>query len=113
MAKNFNFFGKQFKKIFNAVYYAKSRCHICKEEILANALVCPHCKTDFRTAPHLKRTAWQKKAMQIILIVALLTGIITIISGVPFVISITVAVIIYGGGYMLIQKIQKIKNYHH
>jgi hypothetical protein len=106
-------FNKTFKKGFNAVYYAKVRCPVCKEEIYANALKCPYCKTDFKKHPHNKRIKWQNAAMKIVAVVAFTIGISICFLDVPIIIGVVVGLAVYGLGYMVVQKIQSFKNYHY
>lgn len=112
MFKNFNI-NKGLKTGFNSVYYAKVHCPICKEEIYANALTCPFCKTDFTKAPFNKQASWQDGAMKIILIIAAIIGILICISGAPILLGIITGLALYGLGYIVVQKIQSFRNYHH
>jgi len=111
--EEFNKINSGFKKGFNAVYYAKVRCPVCKEEIFANALTCPYCKTDFKNAQFKKRTNWQKGAMKIVLIISAIIGTSICLSDAPVILGILVGFALYGAGYFVVQKIQSFKNYHH
>jgi hypothetical protein len=110
MSGNFN---KTFKKGFNSVYYVKVRCPVCKEEIYANALKCPYCKTDFKSHPYNKRIKWQNTAMKIVLVIAVAIGISICFLDVPIIIGIITGLVIYGLGYVIVQKIQSFRNYFH
>jgi hypothetical protein len=85
MFEDFNKINSGFKKGFSSVYYAKVRCPVCKEEIFANALACPNCKTDFTKEPYNKRTTWQGGAMKIVLIISALVGISICLSDTPII----------------------------
>lgn len=113
MFEDFNKINSGFKKGFSSVYYAKVRCPVCKEEIFANALACPNCKTDFTKEPYNKRTTWQSGAMKIVLIISALVGLSICLSDAPVILGIIVGLALYGGGYVIVQKIQSFKNYHH
>lgn len=113
MAKGFNSVNKGFKKGFQSVYYAKARCPACKEEIYANALVCPYCNTDFKKPPFNTRTKWQSIALKIFFIIALALGIGLSLGGVQIILAILLALATYSAGYIAVQKIQSFKNYHH
>ena len=102
-----------FKKGFSLVYHAKVHCPICKEEMYANALICPNCKTDFTKAPYNSRTNWQNGALRIILFISIIICLLICFSGVPIILGIILGFFLYGCGYILIQKIQNFKNYHH
>lgn len=99
-----------FRKGFDAVYNARVRCPICKEEIHASALLCPFCRTDLATHPHDVRKRWQTNARRIVLAISSLVSISICINGVPVLIGIVVGLFLYGFGYVIIQKIQSIKN---
>ncbi|MCB0537151.1 MAG: hypothetical protein KDE33_06440 [Bacteroidetes bacterium] len=100
-------------KGFGSVYYAKVHCPVCKEEIFANALACPKCKTDFTQPPYNKRTNWQNTAMKIVLVISAVIGTSICFSDAPVILGIIVGLALYGGGYVIVQKIQSFKNYHH
>ena len=53
--KGINTVNRVFEKGFKPVYYAKVHYPVCKEEMYANALMCPNCKTDFTKSPFNKR----------------------------------------------------------
>ena len=110
MSKIFN---KAFKHGFNSIYYAKVHCPICKEEIYAKALKCPYCKTDFKSLPYNKRVMWQKRAMKIVLVIAVIFTIAICSFGIPIIIGIIVAFVIYGLGYIVVHKIQSFRNFFH
>jgi hypothetical protein len=112
MAKGFHNVGNGFKKGFDSVYYAKVSCPVCKEKIYANALMCPNCKTDFKKSPYNKMKTWQNTAMKIVLILALLISFSICLSGAPIIIGIIIGFALYGGGYVIVQKVQSFKNYH-
>jgi len=102
-----------FKRGFNSVYFPRVHCPVCKEEIYANALVCPKCKTDFTQPPYYRRTNWQKIPMRIILIFAVLIAISISLSGVPIILGVIIGFVLYGIGYLILIKIQSWKNYFH
>ena len=112
MLKGLNTAGKGFEKGFNSVYHAKVRCPVCKEEIFANALKCPYCKTDFKSAPYRARIAWQKTALKIVLALSILIALAISLSEAPVLLGIIVGLVLYGLGYVIIQKIQSFINYH-
>ncbi|MBK8807213.1 MAG: hypothetical protein IPO21_11440 [Bacteroidales bacterium] len=112
MFKGLNTVGKGFEKSFNSVYHAKVRCPVCKEEIYANALMCPNCKTDFKRAPYTTRLAWQKTALKIVLAFSILIALAISLSEAPVLLGIIVGLLFYGLGYVIIQKIQSFINYH-
>lgn len=112
MFKGLNTVGKGFEKSFNSVYHAKVRCPVCKEEIYANALMCPFCKTDFKSAPYTTRNAWQKTALGVVLVISIITGLSISLSEAPVLLGIIVGLVLYGVGYVIIQKIQSFMNYH-
>ena len=101
-----------FNKGFNSVYYAKVHCPVCKETIFANALVCPNCKTDFTKPPYNKIKDWQSSAMKIVLIISAIIGIMICLSGAPILLGIIIGFGLYGGGYVVVQKIQSFKNFN-
>lgn len=113
MFQNLNKVNNGFKKGFESVYYAKVHCPVCKEEIFANALICPFCKTDFTQPPYSKDKNWQKTATKVLLGFSGIIGLSICLSGTPIVLGIIVGFVLYGGGYIVIQKIQSFKNYHH
>ena len=55
----------------------------------------------------------KKAVMKIILLIALVLEILIIMSGAPFGIGLIIGLIIYGVGHALVQRVQKIRNYHH
>ena len=112
MFKGLNTVGKGFEKSFNSVYHAKVRCPICKEEMYANALMCPNCKTDFKRAPYTTRLAWQKTALKIVLAFSILIALAISFSEAPVLVGIFIGLVFYGLGYLIIQKIQSFINYH-
>ncbi|MEZ7953719.1 MAG: hypothetical protein QMB82_00950 [Bacteroidales bacterium] len=112
MFKGYNAINKGFEKGFKSVYHAKVRCPICKEEIFANALMCPYCKTDFSSPPYKRRLAWQKTALIIVLAISILIGLAISLSEAPVLLGIIVGLMLYGFGYATIQKIQSFINYH-
>ena len=112
MFKGYNNINKGFEKGFKSVYHAKVRCPVCKEEIFANALMCPYCKTDFRSSPYKTRLAWQKTAFRIVLAVSILIGLVISLSEAPVLLGIFVGLVFYGLCYVIIQKIQSFINYH-
>jgi ribosomal protein L37AE/L43A len=112
MFKGLHTVSKGFEKSFNSVYHAKVRCPVCKEEIYANALMCPNCKTDFKRAPYTTRLAWQKKALKIVLAFSILIALAISLSEAPVLLGIIVGLVFYGLGYVIIQKIQSFINYH-
>src|SRR5215216_5747669 len=113
MLEDFNKLNQGFKKSFGSVYYAKVHCPVCKEKIFANALVCPSCSTDFRKPPYNKRLNWQSGAMKIVLVISALVGITIYSTDAPMILGIIIGLISYGFGYVIVQKIQSFKNYHH
>lgn len=112
MYKGLHTVSKGFEKSFNSVYHAKVRCPVCKEEIYANALMCPFCKTDFKSAPYTTRIAWQKTALKIVLAFSILIALAISFSEAPVLVGIFVGLLFYGLGYVIIQKIQSFINYH-
>lgn len=112
MFKGFSTVSKGFEKSFNSVYHAKVRCPVCKEEIFAKALMCPYCKTDFKSAPYTTRIAWQKTAIKIVLAFSILITLAISFSEAPVLVGILVGLVFYGLGYVIIQKIQSFINYH-
>jgi hypothetical protein len=112
MFKGYNTINKGFEKGFKSVYHAKVRCPVCKEEIFANALMCPFCKTDFKSAPYSTRIAWQKTALKIVLAFSILIALAISFSEAPVLVGIFVGLVFYGLGYVIIQKIQSFINYH-
>lgn len=112
MFKGFNTVNKGFVKGFKSVYYAKVRCPVCKEEIFANALRCSYCRTDFTRPPYNTRLAWQKTALKIVLAISVIIGLTISFSEAPLLLGIIVCLVLYGLGYVLIQKIQSFINYH-
>lgn len=112
MFKGLNTVGKGFEKSFNSVYHAKVRCPVCKEEIYANALMCPFCKTDFKSAPYTTRIKWQKTALKIVLAFSILIALAISFSEAPVLVGVFVGLVFYGLGYVIIQKIQSFINYH-
>lgn len=112
MFKGYNTINKGFEKGFKSVYHAKVRCPVCKEEIYANALMCPNCKTDFKRAPYTTRLAWQKTALKIVLAFSILIVLAISLSEAPVILGIIVGLVFYGLGYVIIQKIQSFINYH-
>jgi hypothetical protein len=100
------------EKGFNSVYKTRVHCPICKEVIHANALICPHCLTDFSNPIQKKRTNWQVGAMRFITIISVFFGILISLNG-QIVIGIFVGFFIYGLGHLIVQKIQSLKNYYH
>jgi len=113
MLKGFNKINSGFKMGFRSVYYAKVHCPVCKEEIFANALTCPNCKTDFSQPPYNKRTSWQNAAMKIVLVISAVIGTSICFSDASVVLGIIVGLALYGGSYIIVQKIQSFINYHH
>jgi ribosomal protein L37AE/L43A len=112
MFKGLHTVSKGFEKSFNSVYHAKVRCPVCKEEIYANALMCPNCKTDFKRDPYTTRLAWQKTALKIVLAFSILIALAISLSEAPVLLGIIVGLVFYGLGYIIIQKIQSFINYH-
>ena len=113
MFKGITTVNRGFEKGFKSVYYAKVHCPVCKEEMYANALRCPNCKTDFTKPPFNKRIEWQNTAMKIVLVFSLIIGIAICFSEAPVVLGIIVGLSLYGLGNVAVQKIQSFKNYHH
>lgn len=113
MFKGLNTVNKGFEKGFKSVYHAKVHCPVCKEEMYANALMCPNCKTDFTNPPYNRRLEWQKTAIKIVLVISIMIGIAICLSEAPAILGIFVGLALYGFGYVIIQKIQSFKNYHH
>lgn len=112
MFKGLNTVSKGFEKSFNSVYHAKVSCPVCKEEIFAKALMCPYCKTDFSISPYKTRLAWQKMALRIVLVISILIGLAISLSEAPVLLGFIVGLVLYGLGYVIIQKIQSFINYH-
>jgi len=112
MFKGINTINKGFEKGFKSVYHAKVRCPVCKEEIFANALMCPYCKTNFTIPPYKTRLAWQKSALRIVLAISIIIGLSISLSEAPILLGIFVGLVLYGLGYVIIQKIQSFINYH-
>ena len=102
-----------FNKGFNLVYHAKVHCPVCKEEIYANALTCPNCKTNFSQAIYRNRTNWQSGAMKFVLIISFVVGLSICLSEAPIILGLIVGLALYGFGFVVVQKIQSFKNYHH
>lgn len=101
-----------FKTGFNSVYYAKIHCPVCKEQIFANALICPNCQTDFTKNPYKTRTRWQTTGMKVVLVISIIVCVLICISA-PVVVGLLAGFGLYGAGYVLVQKIQSFRNYHH
>lgn len=112
MFSGFNKVSSGFKKGFSSLYYAKVHCPVCKEEIYANALVCPNCKSDFTQPPFNSRTSWQRGVMKIVLVISAVIGTSICFSDAPVILGILIGLALYGGGYVIVQKIQSFKNYH-
>lgn len=110
---DFNKVNNGFQKGFNAVYYAKVRCPLCKEKIHANTLTCPYCKTNFKEAPYNKRTKWQSIAMKIAFLISTVIGVLICLNNAPILLGIVVGLALFGCSYVLIQKIQSVLNYFH
>lgn len=100
-------------KWFNAVYYVKVHCPLCKEKILAKAVKCPHCKTNFNVGSYQKRLVWQENVKKGLGLLSFGAGLVIGLSGVGLIAAPFVAVLIYGVGYFLIHKVQSIKNFHY
>lgn len=113
MSEDFNKINQGIKNGLASVYFAKVRCPVCKERIFANALACPNCKTDFTKPPYDKRISWQTEAMKIILIISLIVGVSICLTDAPVFLGIFIGLALYGFGYIVVQKIQSFKNYHH
>jgi ribosomal protein L37AE/L43A len=113
MYQNLNKVINFYKKSLQSVYYAKVHCPVCKEEVFANALICPFCKTDFTQAPYSIVKNWQKTATKVLLVFSGIIIISICLSGTPIFLGILVGFVLYGGGYIVIQKIQSFKNYYH
>jgi len=109
----FNKTNSLFNKGLNSVYYAKVHCPVCKEKIFANALLCPNCKADFTKHPYNGKTSWQIAAMKIVLVISAVIGTSICFSKAPVIVGIGVGFVLYGGGYVIVQKIQSVINYHH
>jgi hypothetical protein len=112
MFKGLNTVNKGFQEGFKSVYYAKVHCPVCKEEIFANALMCPNCKTDFTMPPYNKRLDWQKTALKIVLVISIIIGLAISFSEAPVLLGIIVGLALYGLSYVIIQKVQSFINYH-
>lgn len=112
MFRNLTKVNNGFIKGFESIYYAKVHCPLCKEEIFANALICPFCKTNFTQPPYNKDKNWQKLTTKVLLLCCGVIGLSLYLIGTPIVLAIIVGFVLYGGGFNLIQKIQSIKNYH-
>jgi len=112
MFKGLNTVNKGFEKGFKSVYYAKVHCPVCKEEVFANALMCPNCKTDFAMPPYNKRLDWQKTALKIVLVISIIIGLAISFSEAPVLLGIIVGLALYGLSYVIIQKVQSFINYH-
>lgn len=102
-----------FNKGFNLVYYSKVHCPVCKEEIYANAVVCPNCKTDFTQSRYRNRNEWQKGAMKIVLIISFMIGLAIYLGEAPIVLCFLAGFATYGFGLIIVQKIQSFQNYHY
>jgi hypothetical protein len=104
---------KSFRKGFSSIYQVRIHCPVCKERIYANALKCPYCKTNFKTDPYRKRLRWQNSAMKIVLFISVIAGVSVCLSHTPIIIGILTGLIVYGLGYLIVQKIQSLRNFFH
>ena len=105
--------GKNFETGYNSGFFIKVRCPVCKEKIYANAMTCPFCKTDFRNIPYAKMTRWQNSAMIILIILSCIVAFSIYMNDGPIILGIIFGFLFFGLGYIIIQKIQSVKNYFH
>ena len=102
-----------FNKGFNLVYHSRVHCPVCKEEIYANALTCPKCKTDLTQSQYSNSKSWQSVAMKIIITISLIVGLLMCFGDAPIYLGLFAGLVLYGFGYVVVQKIQSFINYHH
>lgn len=102
-----------FIKWFNAFYYVRVHCPLCKEKILAKASKCPYCKTNFRLGSYRKRLEWQYKAKIALFTLSLCVGFVIGLTGAGFLSTPFIIIGLYSIGFVVIQKIQSFKNFHY
>lgn len=105
--------GNYFKSGFDAVYYARVHCPVCKERIYANAQVCPKCKTDLMVPNLQVGKKWQKEGLRIVLVFSIIIGLLICFTDAPLMLGIISGLLVYALGYAIVQKIQSVKNYFH
>lgn len=61
--------------------FLETYCPSCKKKIMAHAHKCPYCLYNFKSPQHIRKIAWQKKAIRYWFYFCLFIGVVTFASG--------------------------------
>ena len=91
--------------------FLETYCPSCKKKIMAHAHKCPYCLYDFKSPQHIRKIAWQKKAIRYWFYFCLCIGVLSFASGETAGIAMLTFILLLLMGLIFFEQILKFLNF--